>query len=64
LSGVFQIAGSSSSRLTSVSRSLLVSYSKKPPQRLIALSEIFEGAAELVGFHGTERSMMEEADSG
>src|SRR5687768_15806022 len=51
LSGVFQIAGSSSSRLTSVSRSLLVSYSKKPPQRFIALGEVFERTTNLIGFH-------------
>ena len=52
LSGVFQILGSSSSRVTSVSRSLLLSYSKKPPQRRVALGQVFEGTAELVGFHG------------
>jgi hypothetical protein len=46
LSGVFQIAGSSSSRLTSVSRSLLVSYSKEPPQRVAALGEVFEGTTD------------------
>ena len=51
LSGVFQIAGSSSSRLTSVSRSLLMSYSKEPPQRFVALGEVFERTADGVGFH-------------
>src|SRR6185503_10704506 len=51
LSGVFQIAGSSSSRLTSVSRSLLRSYSKEPPQRFAALGEVFERTADLIDFH-------------
>jgi hypothetical protein len=29
-----------------------MSYSKEPPQRFVALSEIFEGATDLIGFHG------------
>src|SRR5690606_27646745 len=52
-SGVFQMAGSSSSRLTSARRSLLRSYSKKPPERLAARIEVFERSAELIDFHGT-----------
>ena len=50
-SGLFQIAGSSSSRLTSSSRSFLLSYSKKPPERVDALPEVFERALEQIEFH-------------
>src|SRR6185312_2001527 len=52
LSGFCQMAGSSSSRLTSSSRSFLVSYSKKPPERAGALPEVFELALEQIRFHG------------
>ena len=57
LSGVFQMPGSSSSRLTSVSRSCLLSYSKKPPESFTALGEIVESTADLIDFHGTTDEM-------
>ena len=50
-SGSGQMAGSSSSRLTSSSRSFLRSYSKKPPKRGDTLAEVFEMPLELIDFH-------------
>jgi hypothetical protein len=35
----------------------LLSYSKEPPQRLVALGEVFERTADLIGFHGAEREL-------
>src|SRR6187551_3413057 len=52
ISGLFQIAGSSSSRLTSSSRSFFWSYSKKPPQGRHTFLEIFELTLQHVDFHG------------
>src|SRR6187399_698105 len=51
ISGLFQIAGSSSSRLTSSSRSFFWSYSKKPPQGRHTFLEIFELTLQHVDFH-------------
>src|SRR5882672_5591560 len=58
LSGLFQIAGSSSSRRTSSSRSFLASYSKVPPERHGTLFEVLQVALELGDFHG--RAMLAE----
>src|SRR5215469_6523650 len=49
--GLDHTAGSSSSRPTSSRRSCLRSYSKKPPERVDAFTEVLELAAELIDFH-------------
>jgi hypothetical protein len=38
-----------------VSRSLLLSYSKKPPQRIAAFGKVIERAADQVDFHSGGR---------
>src|SRR5882672_8205247 len=53
LSGFVQIAGSSSSRRTSSSRSFLLSYSKVPPESDRALFKVLQVALELGDFHRT-----------
>src|SRR5688572_23594547 len=49
-SGFCQTAGSSSSRLTSSSRSFFWSYSKKPPQGVHSLLQVFELTLQLSNF--------------
>jgi hypothetical protein len=52
-SGSFQIAGFSSSRLTSSSRSTLASKSKIPPERIEAALQVGDALAVEVEFHGS-----------
>src|SRR6185295_2468957 len=54
-SGFCQMAGSSSSRVTSSSRSFFWSYSKKPPQGVHALLQVFELTLQLAEFEGQGR---------
>src|SRR4029079_2854267 len=54
-SGFCQTAGSSSSRLTSSRRSFFWSYSKKPPQGVHALLQVFELTLQLAEFEGQVR---------
>ncbi len=54
-SGVFQILGSSSSRVTSSRRSFRVSYSKIPPEGVRALLQVFDRALQRVHFHCSHR---------
>jgi hypothetical protein len=52
-SGSFQMAGFSSSRLTSSRRSTFVSKSKIPPERIEAALEVGDALAVEIEFHGS-----------